>query len=122
MGLTYPIGNNLPEFRENLLAEKFGVSTTDLRYIGNLPAGICDYDATKYQKRKDVRRGTPAGSIAIYCAHEAMADSKLDLGTVGRSKMGVFIGITGHGNVERETEIANIKEFDSDTSMDQRGC
>ena len=68
----------LPEFREALLDGRSGVQKYDIRYVGETLAGICDFDELKYQKKKEVRRGTRAGSIGIYCAQEAVADSGLD--------------------------------------------
>jgi 3-oxoacyl-[acyl-carrier-protein] synthase II len=36
----------------------------------------------------------------------------LDLDSVDKSRIGIYIGITEHGNVETENEIYNIKEYD----------
>jgi 3-oxoacyl-[acyl-carrier-protein] synthase II len=117
VGLTSPIGDALPEFRANLLAGKSGVSTFETRYMDPVLAGVCHFDALKYQKRKEVRRGTRAGSVAVYCANEAVADSGLDWETVDRSRVGVYLGITEHGNVETENEIYEISKFGYDTSV-----
>jgi 3-oxoacyl-[acyl-carrier-protein] synthase II len=68
IGLTAPNGNSLAEFRGNLLAGVGGIRRIDVRYMGQQLAGVCTYDALKYQKKKEVRVGTRAGSIAIYCA------------------------------------------------------
>ena len=54
VGLTSPNGNNLKEFRENLLAGKSGVQKFETRYVGEVLAGVCDFDALKSQ--------TPAGT------------------------------------------------------------
>jgi len=116
VGLTAPNGNTLPEYRSALLSGKSGVSPYEIRYFGKTLAGICHFDATKHQKKKDLRRGTRAGSISIYCANEAIADSGIDWATVDTSQVGVFVGITEHGNVETENEIYNIKQFDYDCS------
>jgi 3-oxoacyl-[acyl-carrier-protein] synthase II len=112
VGLTAPNGNSLGEFRQNLLAGKSGVGKIETHYMGEVIAGVCHFDALKYQKKKDVRRGTRAGSIAIYSANEAIADSKVDFAHVDKSRVGVFVGITEHGNVETENEIYNIKQYD----------
>jgi 3-oxoacyl-[acyl-carrier-protein] synthase II len=112
VGLTAPNGNNLAEYRQNLLAGKSGVGTIDTHYMGEVIAGTCDYDPLKYQKKKEVRRGTRAGSIAVYCCHEALADAKLDLESIDKSRVGIFLGITEHGNVETEHEVYNIKQYD----------
>lgn len=117
VGLTSPIGDSLPEFRANLLAGKSGVTNFETRYIGSVLAGVCHFDALKYQKRKEVRRGTRSGSIAVFCANEAVADSKLDWKSIAKDRVGVYLGITEHGNVETENEIYEISKFGYDTSV-----
>jgi 3-oxoacyl-[acyl-carrier-protein] synthase II len=115
IGLTAPNGNTLDEYRKALLEGKSGVSTIEIRYMGKVPAGVCDFDDQKYQKKKEIRRGTRAGSIAIYCSHEAVADSGIDLDAVGRDRVGIYLGITEHGNVETENEIYKLSQFEYDT-------
>ena len=114
IGLTSPLGNNLQTMRENLLAGKSNIIEKEMRYIGKVPMGKCDFELTKYQNRKEIRRGTRAGSISIYCTHEAINNSKINLEQIGKENAGVYIGITEHGTVETENEIASIKEFDYD--------
>jgi len=115
IGLTSPIGNDLNTYRENLLSCQSGIGWITPRYMDKVPAGVCNFEVTRHQKRKEARRGTRAGSIAIYCAREAFLDAKLDISSLHSSRIGVYIGTTEHGNVETEKEIANIKEFDYDT-------
>ncbi|MBC76930.1 MAG: beta-ketoacyl synthase [Halobacteriovoraceae bacterium] len=110
IGLTAPNGNNLQEFRNSLLEKKSGIKMKDVRYMGDYPAGLCEFDETKYQKKKARRRGTRAGSIAIYCANEALVDSKVDFDSMDKSRVGVFLGITEHGNVETEEEIYQLHQ------------
>ncbi|MDR2844556.1 MAG: beta-ketoacyl-[acyl-carrier-protein] synthase family protein [Puniceicoccales bacterium] len=117
VGLTAPNGNSLTEFRANLLAGKARIAEIDVRHMGRHPAGVCDFEATRYQKRKELRNGTRAGSIAIYCAHEAIADSGLAWEQVNKARTGVYAGITEHGNVETENEIHNISQFNYDTKF-----
>jgi len=115
LGLTAPNGNSLKEFRANLLAGKARIAEIEVRHMGRQPAGVCDFDATKWQKRKEIRNGTRAGSISIYCAREALADAGLDWEKVNKARVGVYLGITEHGNVETENEIFNISQFGNDT-------
>ena len=117
IGLTAPNGNNLAEFRRGLLAAKSGVRKFTTRYMGEVLAGVCDFDELKYQKKKELRRGTRAGSVAIYCANEALLDSGVKWQTVDRSRVGVYLGVTEHGNVETENEIAVIKEYNYDVKF-----
>ncbi|MCF3649558.1 beta-ketoacyl-[acyl-carrier-protein] synthase family protein [Synoicihabitans lomoniglobus] len=115
IGLTAPNGNTLSEYRQNLLDGVSGVQKFDVRYMGQSLAGVCDFDPLKYQKRKAVRVGTRAGSISIYCAREAVADSQVDFDAFDKDRIGIYIGTTEHGNVETENEIYAISKFDYDT-------
>jgi 3-oxoacyl-[acyl-carrier-protein] synthase II len=115
VGLTAPNGNSLAEFRSSLLNGVSGVSPYEIRYVGKTLAGICRFDEYRYQSKKDRRRGTRAGSIGIYCAHEAIRDAGWDWGNVDKSQVGVYVGLTEHGNVETENEIFELKGFDYDT-------
>ncbi len=117
VGVTSPNGNNLPEFRDSLLNGKSGISHYEIRYFGKTLAGICDFEAKRYQARRDIRRGTRAGSVGVYCAHEAMRDAGLELDQLDLSRIGIYVGVTEHGNVETENEIHEIKAYDYDTSV-----
>ena len=114
VGLTSPNGNNLKEFRHNLLNGVSGVRGYETRYMGKVLAGVCNFDELKYQKKKERRRGTRVGSVSIYCSREAFADSGLDLESFDRSRIGVYLGTTEHGNVETENEVYNISKYDYD--------
>ncbi len=117
IGLTAPNGNDWAEFRSNILAGKSGVSEYEIRYVGKTLAGICDFDVKRYQSRKDTRRGTRAGSVGIYSANEAVKHAGLDWENIDRSRVGMYIGVTEHGNVETENEIFELQGFDYDTSF-----
>ncbi|MCF8719107.1 beta-ketoacyl-[acyl-carrier-protein] synthase family protein [Nitrospina gracilis] len=115
IGLTAPNGNSLPEFRQNLLEGRSGVQKFQTRFMGEVLAGVCNFDELRYQKKKEVRRGTRAGSIAVYCANEAIIDSGIDFTALDKSRIGVYTGTTEHGNVETENEVYNISQYNYDT-------
>jgi len=115
VGLTSPNGNSLESYRENLLAGSSGVQDYEIRYVGKTLAGICNFPTTQYQSKKDVRRGTRAGSVGVWSANEAIQRSGIDWANVDKSRVGIYIGVTEHGNVETENEIYQIKSFDYDT-------
>jgi len=117
IGLTAPNGNNLKEFRHNLLNGVSGVQDFDTRYMGKVHAGVCNFDELKYQKKKERRRGTRVGSVAIYCSQEAITDAGIDLQAIDSSRVGVYFGVTEHGNVETENEVYNISQYDYDTKF-----
>jgi len=114
VGLTAPNGNCLAEFRANLLSGVSGVRPYNIRYFGDTHAGVCTFDPQKYQKRKEVRIGTRAGSISVYCANEALADAGLRMADLDPARVGVFVGITEHGNVETENEIFELAKYNYD--------
>jgi 3-oxoacyl-[acyl-carrier-protein] synthase II len=116
VGLTAPNGNSLADYRRSLLNSQSGVRRYEIRYVGRTLAGVCDYDALRYQSKKDLRRGTRAGSIGIYCAQEAVRDAGLDWENVDRAKVGIYLGVTEHGNVETENEIYELQGYNFDTS------
>ena len=108
IGLTSPLGNNINELRSGLLNNGSGIVHTEIRHMGKVAAGLCQFDETKYQSKKMRKRGTRAGAISIYCANEAIIDSKIDFDRVDKNRTGVYIGITEHGNVETENEIHDL--------------
>lgn len=63
------------------------------------------------------RRGTRAGSISIYCAHEALKDSGLSLESLVKDRTGIYLGITEHGNVETENEIYELHQNNLDAGL-----
>ncbi|MEM9367957.1 MAG: beta-ketoacyl-[acyl-carrier-protein] synthase family protein [Planctomycetota bacterium] len=116
IGLTAPNGNDWKSYRESLLERRSGVQPYEIRYFGETLAGICDFDTKRYQTKKDLRRGTRAGSVGVYAANEAIQHSGMDWENTDKSRVGIYVGVTEHGNVETENEIFVIKGFDYDTS------
>lgn len=112
VGLAAPNADNLPEFREKLLAGKSEIREIELRYMDKAPAGICEFPETKYRKKKENKRGTRAGCLGVYVAHEAIHDAGLSMEEYSPDRIGVYIGLTEHGTVETENEVYNIKQYD----------
>lgn len=112
VGLTAPGASSLEEYRANLLAGTSGITTLDLRYMGVHPAGLCEFEETRYRKKRENKRGTRAGCIGVYCANEALVDAGLAVGDYGTSRTGVYLGLTEHGTVETENEVYNIGQFE----------
>jgi 3-oxoacyl-[acyl-carrier-protein] synthase II len=118
VGLTAPNGNTLKEFRSALLEQKSGITEEEVRFLGKIPVGKCDFDETKHQKKKMRRRGTRVGGISVYCASEALEDAQIDLSNVDKSRVGIYLGITEHGPVETEEELFQFyKNNNEDPSL-----
>lgn len=111
VGLAAPNADNLKSFREKLLAGISEITEVDLRYFGKAPAGICTFDETRYRKKKENKRGTRAGCLGVYCANEALQDAGLTVEHYGKSRIGVYVGLTEHGTVETENEVYNISQY-----------
>ena len=117
VGVASPNGSDLAEFRANLLNGVSGVEPYNIRYVGDTFAGVCHFDPLKHQKRKELRRGTRAGSIGIYCANEALASAGIERETLNPARVGVYVGTTEHGNVETENQIHEVAQYDYDLSF-----
>lgn len=108
IGLTSPLGNSLVELREGLLNGRSGITHTEIRHMGKVAAGLCRFDEALHQPKKMRKRGTRAGAISIFCTKEALIDSGLNFDSVDKNRVGVYLGITEHGNVETENEIHDL--------------
>ncbi|EQC44863.1 beta-ketoacyl synthase [Bacteriovorax sp. Seq25_V] len=105
VGLTAPNGNNLQEYRKALLEQKSGITEKEVRFMGKIPVGECNFDEEKHQKKKMRRRGTRVGAISVYCSKEALDDAGINLAQTDVSRVGIYLGITEHGPVETEEEL-----------------
>ena len=124
VGLTSPVGDSLPALRKSLLEGRSGVRSISVPHMGPTPAGVCEFDVLRYQKKKEARRGTRAGSIAIWCANEALLDAQLLADAVetrvarySPERTGIYIGITEHGNVETENQVLEVARYGFDLSF-----
>ncbi len=117
VGLTAPNANNLRDFRAAVLSKKSGLVHTEIRHMGIQAAGLCDFDEARHQSKKMRKRGTRAGAISIYCAKEALDDAGIKLDERDPFTIGVYIGITEHGNVETENEIHELYQNDLKTEF-----
>ncbi len=84
IGLTSPNGNDWQSFRQALLEKRSGVRPYEIRYVGETLAGVCDFDALRYQTKKDLRRGTRAGSVGIYCSQRG---GQATAGSIGQTSI-----------------------------------
>lgn len=114
VGLTAPNANGLRNFRHCLLSGVAKIQMIDLRYMGAVPVGVCDFDLLRYQRKKDLRNCTRAGSIGIFCAQEAFQDAGINLAERDTARLGVYVGITEHGNVETENEVYALSQYNYD--------
>lgn len=123
IGLAAPNGETSREFRHALLKGISGISLKEFPHINkSSPTGSCSFDKQKYQSRKECRRATRAGSLAIYGAHEALKDAGILLdeererAPYPKERVGVYLGITENGVMETEREVSHFIKNDCDDS------
>jgi 3-oxoacyl-[acyl-carrier-protein] synthase II len=103
MGVVSPIGNNLSDLWDSLVAGRSGVgpitrfdpSSLDTRFA----AEVKDFDAEQYMDKKDVRRSDRFVRFAAGATSQALAQAGLSAEKVNPDRFGVIIG-SGIGGIE----------------------
>ncbi len=103
LGALTPIGNNVEEFWNSLIAGKSGAGPIThfdaTPYKTRFACEVKGFDASAFIPRQELRKMDRYTQYAIAVAEECMADSKLDLTTVDTRKIGVVWG-SGIGGIE----------------------
>jgi beta-ketoacyl-acyl-carrier-protein synthase II len=103
MGALTPVGNNLQETWEALVAGHSGVTTATLFDSSPFPVHIAaevkGFDPGDYINPKEARRMARCSQFAIVAGREAVADAGLDWSKEDMERVGVVLG-TGIGGVE----------------------
>lgn len=102
LGAVTPIGNNVKDYWEGLLAgrsgagpiTKFDAST----YPTRIACEIKNFNPENHFDRKEVKKLESFVQYAIVATREAIADSGLDLAAVDKEEFGVYIG-SGIGGI-----------------------
>jgi 3-oxoacyl-[acyl-carrier-protein] synthase II len=97
MGTVNPIGNNVPEFYENLKANKLGIVPVDqfdtegfdVKCVG----AVKGFDPTTVIEKKETRRLDRFTQFAVCSANEALKDAGSDFKDVDPYRAGVIIGV-----------------------------
>lgn len=118
MGVVTPIGLNVAEFWASLVAGKGGVGRItrfDAKaFSTQIAAEVKGFDPLKVIDRKEVRRQDRFVHYAIVAAHEALANSNLDLQKENRDRIGVVVG-SGIGGIETwETQFHKLRDSGPD--------
>ena len=111
LGAITPVGNNVPEFWENLVNGVSGagpITHFDASlFKTQFACEVKDFDATKYIDRKEARKMDLYTQYAIAVAKEAVSDSGLDVEKEDLNKIGVIFG-AGIGGIHTfEEEVGN---------------
>ena len=103
MGTVNPLGTNINEFWDNIVANKLGFSFIDQFDASNfdvkIVASVKDFDSSKYIEKKESRRIDRFSQFATVAALDALEDSGTDLKDLDPYRVGVIVGC-GIGGLE----------------------
>ena len=112
LGALTPLGNNVPDFWEGLIAGKNGVGLiTHFNTEGYKTKFACelkDFNVLDYLDAKDARKLDPCAHYAFAAGVEALRDSGIDMESVNRDRAGVLIA-SGIGGIKSTQD--GISEF-----------
>jgi 3-oxoacyl-[acyl-carrier-protein] synthase II len=107
MGMITPIGHNVADSWEAILAGRSGFGPFTMLEKGEHTAGgLCEikgFDPEVYLGKRDARRRDRNQQLATVAAREAMAQSGLAITDANRERVGIFIG-TGVGGIRTLVE------------------
>lgn len=116
LGALTPIGNTIPEYWEGL---KNGVSgAAPITYFDaskfktQFACEVKNFNVTDFMDRKEARKQDKFTQYAIVASEEAILDSKLNLETIDKDRVGVIWG-AGIGGLETfQNEVLNFGKGD----------
>jgi 3-oxoacyl-[acyl-carrier-protein] synthase II len=103
MGAVTPIGNNIAEYWDALLAGKSGITKVTAfdasEYATQIAGEVKGFEPGNFMDKKEARRMDRFTQFAIACTRMAIEDANLDLDKIDRDRAGTIIG-TGIGGME----------------------
>ncbi|MDD2211871.1 MAG: beta-ketoacyl-ACP synthase II [Clostridia bacterium] len=115
MGAVTPLGNNVAEFWQGLLAGQSGVTKVTRIDVSDIPTQIAgevkDFNPTLYMDKKEVRRMDRFTQFAVAGVKMALEDAALDMSKVAPERVGVVLGsgIGGMETLEEQMEVRRVK-------------
>lgn len=100
LGVVSPLGNDRETFFANLMAGKSGIRRLETEFVdkldAQLAAPVVDFDPLAHFPRSKANSLDRVTQFALVASQQALDDSGIDLQTVDRDRMGVYLG-TGMG-------------------------
>lgn len=114
MGTVNPLGKSVPEFWENIKANKLGVSFVDQFDASDFPVKVVgavkDFDSSKYIDKKEAKRMDRFTQFAVCASMEALEDCGSDLKDLDPFRVGVVVGVGIGGLNLTFDEVAKFVE------------
>ncbi len=102
MGIISPLGNDVETFWKNLIAGRSGVKKLYGEEFANIKTQIAayieDFQLDSYLEPKEAKRYDLYIQYAYAAALQALKEAEVDLNTIDRERVGVFIG-SGVGGI-----------------------
>ncbi|GAB2761914.1 beta-ketoacyl-ACP synthase II [Salinimicrobium soli] len=116
LGALTPIGNNIEEYWEGLVNGKSGSAPITYfdteKFKTKFACEIKNFNAEDYFDRKEARKLDKFAQYALVASDEAIKDSKLDLETIDKLRVGVIWG-AGIGGLETfQNEVLDFGKGD----------
>ncbi|MFK7736407.1 MAG: beta-ketoacyl-ACP synthase II [Pirellulaceae bacterium] len=112
MGVVAPLGKEVDELWNNVLAAKSGIKRLSLidpdRFKISIAGDIPDFDPTGYCDPKDHKRLDRFTLFAMYAGGKAIEDSGLDFDQEDRFRVGVILGSGIGGLAEIEIQVEKL--------------
>ncbi|MGG1553747.1 beta-ketoacyl-ACP synthase II [Paenibacillus ferrarius] len=111
MGLISPLGNTVESFWNRLTRGESGISLIDTwdtaRYKTKIAGLVRDFDGEAVFGRKEARRMDRFCQFAVAAAEQAVSDAGLEVETIDRERMGVYVG-SGTGGIQTLLEQKDV--------------
>lgn len=118
LGALTPIGNNVPDFWNNLLNGLSGANPITHfdpeHFKTKFACEVKNLDVLNFIDKKEARKMDTFAQFAVIAAQEAMIDSKLNLESIDKKRIGVILG-SGIGGFAAFLE--EIKKFIQDNEI-----
>lgn len=112
LGAITPIGHNVDSFWNGIKENKNGIDEISLFNAENLKvkmaAEVKDFDPGNFIDKKESKRMDRYTQFAVISSDEAIKDSKLDLNTINKERIGVMFGSGIGGLCTIESQIRNL--------------
>jgi len=112
LGVVTPLGHQVDAFWNNLLAGQCGIARIarfdSSKFDCQIAAEVKNFDpAPAFPAPKELRRTDRFSHFGIHAGSQALRDSGLDLNSINRDEVGVFIG-SGIGGLQTVSEQCQV--------------